>query len=86
MKKTIHLILFIIQTLLVIACLTGTVLYFMGNKGLLDIIMLILAIDLVILGFNNLLLIKNKKYAIVYFVVGGLMLVGVILKMVGVQI
>ena len=86
MKKTIRLILFIIQTLLVIACLMGTVLYFMGNKGLLDIIMLILAIDLVILGFNNLLLIKNKKYAIVYFVVGGLMLVGVILKMVGVQI
>ena len=86
MKKTIRLILFIIQTLLVIACLTGTVLYFMGNKGLLDIIMLILAIDLVILGFNNLLLIKNKKYAIVYFVVGGLMLVGVILKIVGVQI
>ena len=86
MKKTIRLILFIIQSLLVIACLTGTVLYFMGNKGLLDIIMLILAIDLVILGFNNLLLIKNKKYAIVYFVVGGLMLVGVILKMVGVQI
>ena len=86
MKKIISLILLIIQSLLVIACITGTVLYFMGNKGLLDIIMLVLAIDLLILGFNNLLLIKNKKYAIVYFVVGGIMLIGAILKMVGVQI
>ena len=86
MKKIISLILLIIQSLLVIACITGTVLYFMGNKGLLDIIMLVLAIDLLILGFNNLLLIKNKKYAIVYFVVGGIMLIGAILKMVGVNI
>ena len=86
MKKTISLILLIIQSLLVIACITGTVLYFMGNKGLLDIIMLVLAIDLLILGFNNLLLIKNKKYAIVYFAVGGIMLIGAILKMVGVQV
>ena len=85
MKKTISLILFIIQSLLVITCVTGTVLYFMGNKGLLDIIMLVLAIDLLILGFNNLLLVKNKKYALIYFAVGGIMLIGVILKMVGVH-
>ena len=86
MKKTISLILFIIQTLLVIGCLTLVILYFMGNKGLLDTIMLIVAGDLLILGLNNLLLVKNKKYALVYFVVGGLMLIGIILKMVGVQI
>ena len=86
MKKTISLILLIIQSILVIACVTGAILYFMGNKGLLDIIMLILACDLLILGFNNLLLVKNKKYAIVYFAVGGIMLISVILKMVGVQI
>ena len=86
MKKTISLILFIIQSLLVIACITGAVFYFLGNKGLLDIIMLVLAIDLVVLGFNNLLLVKNKKYALIYFVVGGIMLIAVILKMVGVQI
>ena len=60
--------------------------YFLGNKGLLDIIMLVLAIDLVVLGLNNLLLVKNKRYALIYFVVGGIMLIGVILKMVGVHI
>ena len=86
MKKTISLILFIIQSLLVIVCLTGVVLYFLGNKGLLDIIMLVLAIDLVVLGLNNLLLVKNERYALIYFVVGGIMLIGVILKMVGVHI
>ena len=86
MKKTISLVLLIIQSLLVIACVTGAVFYFLGNKGLLDIIMLVLACDLVVLGLNNLLLVKNKKYALVYFVVGGIMLIGVILKMVGVQI
>ena len=86
MKKTISLILFIIQSLLVIVSLTGVVLYFLGNKGLLDIIILVLAIDLVVLGLNNLLLVKNKKYALIYFVVGGIMLIGVILKMVGVHI
>ena len=86
MKKTISLILLIVQSLLVIACITGAVFYFLGNKWLLDIIMLILAGDLLILGFNNLLLVKNKKYALIYFAVGGIMLIGVILKMVGVQI
>ena len=85
MKKKIGLILFLIQSLLVIACLTGVVLYFLGNKGLLDIIMILVASDLLMLGFNNLLIVKNKKYALIYFVVGGLMLIGVILKMVGVH-
>lgn len=86
MKKTISLILLIVQSLIVIACLTLIVLYFMGNKGLLNIIMLLVSGDLLILGFNNLLLVKNKKYALIYFVVGILMLISVVLKMVGVQI
>ena len=86
MKKTIGLILLIVQSLIVIACLTLIVLYFMGNKGLLNIVMLLVSGDLLVLGFNNLLLVKNKKYALIYFVVGILMLVSVILKMVGVQI
>ncbi len=85
MKKTISLILFIIQSLLVIACITGAVFYFLGYKWLLDIIMLVLACDLVVLGLNNLLLVKNKKYALIYLIVGGIMLLGVILKMVGVH-
>ena len=74
-----------ILTLLIIACITGAVFYFLGNKWLLDIIMLVLACDLVVLGLNNLLLVKNKKYALVYFIVSGLMLIAVILKMVGVH-
>lgn len=86
MKKKISIVLFIIQILLIIACLTGAILYFLGNKGLLNIIMLILAIDLLVLGLNNLLMVKNKKYALIYFIVGGVMLLGVILKMVGVAI
>lgn len=86
MKKKISIVLFIIQILLIIACLAGAILYFLGNKGLLNIIMLILAIDLLVLGLNNLLMVKNKKYALIYFIVGGVMLLGVILKMVGVAI
>ena len=85
MKKTLSKILFIIQCLLLIACLVLVILYFMGNKGLLDIIELVVASDLILIGFNNLLIVKNKKYALIYFVVGGLMLIAVILKMVGVM-
>ena len=85
MKKTISLILFIIQSLLVIGMLVLGVLYFMGNKGLLDIIELVLASDLILLGFNNLVLVKNKKYALIYFAVGVIMLIAVILNMVGVR-
>lgn len=82
MKK----VLFIIQCLLVLSMLVLGVLYFCGYKYLLDTLELILAGDLLLLGFNNLVVCKNKKYALVYFVVGGIMLVAVILKMVGVQI
>ena len=82
MKK----VLFIIQCLLVLSMLVLGVLYFCGYKYLLDTLELILAWDLLLLGFNNLVVCKNKKYALVYFVVGGIMLVAVILKMVGVQI
>ena len=81
MKK----VLFIIQCLLVLAMLVLGILYFCGYKGLIDIIELALAGDLLFLGFNNLVMCKNKKYALIYFVVGGIMLVGVILKMVGVR-
>ena len=82
MKK----VLFIIQCLLLLAMLVLGILYFAGNKGFLDIIELILACDLLFLGFNNLVMCKNKKYALIYFVVGGIMLIAVILKMVGVNI
>ena len=82
MKK----VLFIIQCLLLLTMLVLGILYFAGNSGLLDIIELILACDLLLLGFNNLLMCKNKKYALIYFIVGGIMLVAVILKMVGVNI
>ena len=84
MKKTISKVLFIIQCVLILACLVLTVFFFCGYRWLLDIIELVVAGDLIVLGLNNLLIVKNKKYAIVYFVVGGLMLIAVILKMVGV--
>ena len=80
MKK----VLFIIQCVLVLAMLVLGVLYFCGYKYLLDIIELVLASDLLLLGFNNLIVCKNKKYALIYFSVGGIILIGVILKMVGV--
>ena len=80
MKK----VLFIIQCVLVLAMLVLGVLYFCGYKYLLDIIELVLASDLLLLGFNNLIVCKNKKYALIYFAVGGIILIGVILKMVGV--
>ena len=82
MKK----LLFFVQCLFVLAILVLGVLYFCGYKNLLDIIELVLASDLLLIGVNNLVITKNKKYALIYFVVGGLLLVGVILKMVGVQI
>jgi hypothetical protein len=84
MKNTIIKILFIIQCLLILSCLVLVVLYFTGNKGLLNIIELIVASDLIILGLNNWIVNKKIKYAILYLVVGGLMMTAVILKMVGV--
>jgi hypothetical protein len=50
----------------------------------LNIIELVLACDLILLGFNNLVLVKNKKYALIYFVVGGLILIASILGILGV--
>lgn len=82
MKK----LLFFIQILLVLAMIVLGVLYFIGNKGLLDIIELVLASDLLLMGVSSIVITKNKKYALIYFAVGGIMLIAVILKMVGVQI
>ena len=82
MKK----VLFIIQCLLILAMLVLGVLYFCGYKNLLDVIELVLASDLLVLGFGNWLITKNIKCAIIYFIVGGIILVAVILKMVGVNI
>ena len=80
MKK----LLFFVQCLLVLAMLVLGVLYFCGYTYLLDIIELVLACDLLVLGVSNVVITKKPKYSIIYFVVGGLLLVGVILKMVGV--
>ena len=77
--------LFFVQVLLTLACVVLGVLYFCGYKELLDIIELVLASDLLVLGVINLLIIKNKKYALIYFITGGLLLIAVILKMVGVH-
>ena len=82
MKK----LLFVIQSLLLIACIVLVVLYFCGYKYLLNTIEIVLGCDLLLLGFSNWLITKKMKYALIYFVVGGIMLIGVILKMVGVQI
>ena len=76
--------LFLIQILLVIAMLVLGVLYFCGYKYLLDIIELVLASDLLLMGISSIVITKNKKYALIYFIVGGIMLIAVILKMVGV--
>ena len=81
MKK----LLFFIQILLVLAMIVLGVLYFIGNKGLLDIIELVLASDLLLMGISSMVITKNKKYALIYFIVGGLMLIAIILKMVGVH-
>lgn len=80
MKK----VLFIIQCLLLLAILVLGILYFCGYNSLLNIIELVLACDLILLGFNNLVLVKNKKYALIYFVVGGLILIASILGILGV--
>jgi len=82
MKK----LLFFIQILLVLTMLVLGVLYFCGYKELLDIIELVLASDLLFMGISSLVVTKNKKYALIYFAAGGIMLIAVILKMVGVQI
>lgn len=82
MKK----LLFFVQILLVLAMLVLGILYFMGNKGLLDIIEIVLASDLLLMGVSSIVVTKNKKYALIYFIVGGILLVSVILKMVGVHI
>ena len=78
--------LFIIQCLLVLTILVLGILYFCGYKNLLDVIELVLASDLLVLGFGNWLITKKFKCALIYFIVGGIILVAVILKMVGVNI
>ena len=60
MKK----LLFFIQILLVLAMIVLGVLYFIGNKGLLDIIELVLASDLLLMGVSSIVITKNKKYAL----------------------
>jgi len=82
MKKVI----LIVQSLLVLAIVVLGVLYFCGYKYLLDTIELILGCDLIVLGISNIVIAKKMKYALVYFIVGGIILILVILKMVGVQI
>ena len=86
MKKTFSKILFIIQCLLLLAMLVLVILYFCGYKYLLDIIELVLGCDLLLLGFGNWLITKKFKNALIYLIVGGLIVIAVILKMVGVQI
>ena len=81
MKKLI----FFIQILLILAMLVLGILYFCGYKNLLDIIELVLASDLLLMGISSMAITKNKKYALIYFIVGGLMLIAIILKMVGVH-
>ena len=80
MKK----LLFFIQILLGLACVVLGILYLCGYEFL-DILEIVVASDLLVLGVSSLAVTKNKKYALVYFIVSGLMLIAVILKMVGVH-
>ncbi len=82
MKK----LLFVIQCLLILAMLVLVTLYFCGYKYLIDTIELLLGCDLLVLGFGNWLITKKIKNVLIYFIVGGLIVIAVILKMVGVQI
>lgn len=75
-----------IQCLLLLVMIVLIILYFCGYKYLLDTIEIVLGCDLLVLGFGNLLVTKKLKSALIYFIVGGIILVAVILKMAGVQI
>ncbi|MBR5369723.1 MAG: hypothetical protein IK137_00290 [Bacilli bacterium] len=83
-SKSINFLLVVFQFLLTIACIVLVILYFAGNKGLLDILEIVLGVDLVVTGLGNYMVHRNIKYLLIYLVVGCGILIAVILKMVGV--
>ena len=78
-KNKIALILFIIQSLFTLACIVLCIMYFLGNKGISNILELTVAFDLIIMGICNAVLKKEKKYTIIYLVTGIIMLISGIL-------
>ena len=82
--KNINFVLVVFQFLLTIACVVLVILYFAGNKGLLNILEIVVGADLITTGFGNYMIHRNIKYMLIYLIVGFIMIITVVLKMLGV--
>ena len=77
--------LFIIQTLLTLACLVLVIIYFIGsNKTILTALEITTGVDLVFMGINNYIIRKNIKVSLLYWIVGVIMISIVVLSKLGV--
>ncbi len=84
MKKKIGLFLFIIQSLITVSVIVIGIMCLLGNNGLIKILELLVAIDLILMGICNAIMKKEKKYTIIYLVVGILMFIAAMLGILGV--
>ena len=83
-SNSINLVLVVFQFLLTIACIVLVILYFAGNKDLLNILEIVVGVDLVVTGFGNYMIHINIKYMLIYLIVGFVIIISVVLKMLGV--
>lgn len=87
MKKNINkisLIGIIVQFIITIACLIIGILCIFVNKKFFDVLQIVLATDLIVIGINNYTVYKKKNLTIMYLLFGIIMLIIGILSMLGV--
>ena len=82
--KKLGKVLFIIQSLITVSVIVIGIMCFLGNNDLIKVLELLVAVDLILMGICNAVMKKEKKYTIIYLVVGGLMLIAGILGILGV--
>lgn len=82
-KNKINILLVYIQIIFTILSLIFGVWYFFNNRMIIYL-GFVCSATLLIMGYNNYKMFNNKKFSIVYFVVGLLILIYNILKMMGV--
>ena len=81
--KKLAKVLFIIQSLMTVSVIVIGIMCFLGSN-LIKVLELLVAVDLILMGICNAVMKKEKKYTIIYLVVGGLMLIAGILGILGV--
>ena len=78
-KFTFSLI--IVQFILTFVCIVFGVLYLLGNKGLINILEILVGVNLIIIGICNYMVYSKKKSLIIYTLLGVFMIVIGILYM-----